>query len=82
MQGLGWIAAVIVGGLAGWAASTIMKADTGIFTNILLGIVGAIVANFIAGALGISFAPRAMSQGLAGLIGACLLIAGVRALRR
>ena len=82
MQGLGWIAAIIVGGLAGWAASTIMKADTGLFSNILLGIVGAIVANFVFGALGISFAPQAMSQGLAGLLGACLLIAVARAVRR
>ena len=41
MQGLGWLAAIIVGGLAGWIGSSIMKADTGIFMNIILGIVGA-----------------------------------------
>ena len=44
MQGLGWIAAIIVGGLAGWAASGLMKAETGLFTNIFLGIFGAVVS--------------------------------------
>ena len=33
--GIGWIAAIIVGGLAGWIASAVMKADTGIFLNII-----------------------------------------------
>ena len=35
MQGLGWLAAIIVGGLAGWIASSIMKADTGIILNVI-----------------------------------------------
>ena len=37
---VGWIAAIIIGGLAGWFASMFMKSDTGIFLNIVLGIVG------------------------------------------
>ncbi|MPT25167.1 MAG: GlsB/YeaQ/YmgE family stress response membrane protein, partial [Starkeya sp.] len=28
---IGWIAAIIIGGLAGWIASAIMKTGTGIF---------------------------------------------------
>ena len=47
MQGLGWLAAIIVGGLAGWIASSIMKADTGMILNIVLGIVGAVVGGWI-----------------------------------
>lgn len=82
MLGLGWITAIIIGGLAGWAASNVMKADTGILANILLGIAGAVIANVLFGLVGISFAPRLLSQGLAGLIGACILIAALRALRR
>ncbi|MBO6604392.1 MULTISPECIES: GlsB/YeaQ/YmgE family stress response membrane protein [Rhodophyticola] len=82
MQGLGWIAAIIVGGLAGWAASSIMKADTGLLLNIVLGIVGALVANFLLGLVGINASPTWISQGIVGLIGACLLIAGWRAIRR
>ena len=74
MQGLGWIAAIIVGGLAGWGASSLMRADTGLFTNIFLGIIGAVLANFLLGIVGISAAPTWIAQGIVGLIGACLVI--------
>jgi uncharacterized membrane protein YeaQ/YmgE (transglycosylase-associated protein family) len=43
---IGWIAAIIVGGLAGWLAEMIMKTGTGILVNIILGIVGAALANW------------------------------------
>ncbi|MBV0890261.1 GlsB/YeaQ/YmgE family stress response membrane protein [Paracoccus sp. Z118] len=83
MEGLGWLAAIIVGGLAGWIASSIMKADTGIFLNIILGIVGAVVANFLLGLFGVNFqAGSWLGQGIAGLIGAVILIWIVRAVRR
>lgn len=40
---------VVLGGLAGWLASVIMKTDSsqGMFTDILLGIAGAFVGGFI-----------------------------------
>ena len=78
--GVGWIAAIIIGGLAGWAASGIMKSDTGIFMNIILGIVGAAIASAIFGLLGVSFAGW-LGYLIAGLIGACILIWGARAVR-
>lgn len=75
MQGLGWIAAIIVGGLAGWIASNIMKADTGLFLNIILGILGAIVANALLSLFGVHFAAGSwLAQGAAGLVGAIILI--------
>src|SRR5688500_4602424 len=42
---VGWIAAIIIGGLAGWLAEMFMKSNQGALMNIILGIVGAIVAN-------------------------------------
>ncbi|MEJ6393427.1 GlsB/YeaQ/YmgE family stress response membrane protein [Gymnodinialimonas sp. 2305UL16-5] len=81
MQGLGIVAAIIVGGFAGWIASSIMKANTGLITNIILGIVGAIVGNFTLGLLGLATSPTWISQGVAGLIGACILIALIRLIR-
>ena len=58
LNGVGWIAAIIVGGLAGWLAEMVMKSNTGIFMNIIMGIVGAIVLNAIMQALNIqSIAP-------------------------
>jgi uncharacterized membrane protein YeaQ/YmgE (transglycosylase-associated protein family) len=49
----GWIVAIIVGGVAGWLASIVMRRDAqmGIFMNIIVGIVGALLGNVIAGAL-------------------------------
>jgi len=78
--GVGWIAAIIIGGLAGWIASSFMKSDTGIFMNIILGIVGAAIASFIFSLLGVSFGGW-MGYLVAGIVGACILIGGVRAVR-
>jgi uncharacterized membrane protein YeaQ/YmgE (transglycosylase-associated protein family) len=77
---VGWIAAIIIGGLAGWFASMFMKSDTGIFMNILLGIIGAAVASFLFGFLGIGFGGW-LGYLVAGFVGACILIWGARAVR-
>ena len=34
---VGWIAAIIVGGIAGWLAEQFMKSDMGLVMNIVLG---------------------------------------------
>ncbi|MEL6609544.1 MAG: GlsB/YeaQ/YmgE family stress response membrane protein [Pseudomonadota bacterium] len=80
-MGLGLIASIIVGGLAGWIASAIMKAKTGILVNILLGIAGAAVLNFLLGAFGIYAERSWIPQLIVGAAGASLLIWVVRKLR-
>ncbi len=77
-DGVGWLAAIIVGGIAGWLASRFMNAGSGIVLNIVLGIVGAIVASLLLGLLGISFGGW-LGYLIAGFIGACVLIALGRA---
>ncbi len=42
-NGVGWLGAIIIGGVAGWLAELFMKSDMGVFMNIILGIVGAVV---------------------------------------
>lgn len=79
--GIGWFAAIIIGGLAGWLAENFMKSDMGVFMNIILGIVGAIVANAILGLFGIVLGGW-IGYLIAGFIGACILIAVARAFRR
>ena len=81
VNGVGWIAAIIIGGLAGWLAETVMKSDMGIFMNIILGIVGAIVLNAILAALGVSLGAGWIAYLITGFIGACLLIFIFRAFR-
>jgi len=50
-----------------------MNSNTGIFMNVILGIVGAAVASFIFGFLGVSFGGW-LGYLIAGFIGACILI--------
>jgi uncharacterized membrane protein YeaQ/YmgE (transglycosylase-associated protein family) len=78
--GIGWIAAIIIGGLAGWIASNFMKSDTGIFLNIILGIIGASIASFLFGLVGVSFGGW-LGYLVAGFVGACILIWGGRLIR-
>ena len=83
VNGVGWIAAIIVGGLAGWLAEMVMKSNNGVFMNIILGIVGAVVLNAILQALNFSsFGVGWVAYLITGFIGACLLIAAGRMIRR
>jgi len=43
MEGVGWLGAIIIGGIAGWIAEKVTESRMGIFSNIILGIVGALV---------------------------------------
>jgi uncharacterized membrane protein YeaQ/YmgE (transglycosylase-associated protein family) len=51
--GVGFIMALIIGALAGWLAEKFTRSDHGLFTNIIMGIIGAVVGNFLARMLGI-----------------------------
>jgi uncharacterized membrane protein YeaQ/YmgE (transglycosylase-associated protein family) len=74
---VGWIAAIIIGGIAGWLAEQFMKSDIGLLMNIVLGIVGAAVASAILSFFGIALGGW-VGYLIAGFIGACLLIWIVR----
>ncbi|MBC2884922.1 GlsB/YeaQ/YmgE family stress response membrane protein [Ochrobactrum sp. CM-21-5] len=78
---IGWIAAIIVGGLAGWLAEMFMKSNQGVFMNIILGIIGAAVANALLGFFGVMLTGW-IGYLIAGFIGACILIAIGRMFRR
>jgi uncharacterized membrane protein YeaQ/YmgE (transglycosylase-associated protein family) len=75
--GVGWIAAIIIGGIAGWLAEQFMKSDMGMLMNIVLGIVGAAIASAILSWLGIALGGW-VGYLICGFIGACLLIWIVR----
>lgn len=55
MSGVGLIGAIIIGILAGWLAEKIMKRNHGLLTNLVVGLVGALLGAFVAGMLGINF---------------------------
>jgi uncharacterized membrane protein YeaQ/YmgE (transglycosylase-associated protein family) len=79
--GIGWVAAIIIGGVAGWLAEKFMSSNMGLLMNIILGVVGAIIANAILSGLGIVLAGW-LGYLIAGFVGACLLIAVGRVIRR
>jgi len=74
---MGLIIAIIVGGLAGWIGSNVMKADTGLLLNIVLGIVGASVASFLLSVIGFA-SSGFIANFIVAILGACLLIWGFR----
>jgi uncharacterized membrane protein YeaQ/YmgE (transglycosylase-associated protein family) len=80
MDGVGWIAAIIIGGIAGWLAEQFMKSDMGLLMNIVLGIVGAVIASALLSVFGIALGGW-LGYLICGFIGACLLIWIVRMVR-
>ena len=81
INGVGWLTAIIVGGLAGWIAEKVMRSNISLLGNIVLGIVGAIVANFLFGIVGVEIGVGWFRYLVAGFVGACVLIAAARAVR-
>lgn len=83
LNGVGWLAAIIVGGLAGWLAEKVMGSSMGVLMNILLGIIGAVVLNAILVAMNVGLLGTGwVAYLITGFIGACLLILIGRAVRR
>ncbi len=77
---LGWIIAIIVGGVAGWLASLVMNRDAsmGIMWNIIIGIVGALIGNaLLAPLLGFGGSIQEFDLGsfLIAVLGAIILLA-------
>lgn len=84
---MGWIIALIVGGIAGWLASIVMRrnATMGIFWNIVVGCIGSLIGNALSGPL---FGVRGSVQqfSLTGLliafVGAVVLLAILNLVQR
>jgi uncharacterized membrane protein YeaQ/YmgE (transglycosylase-associated protein family) len=74
---------LVVGALVGWLASMIMRTGGGILFDIIIGIAGALIAGFLfGGGASIINAPRNVASILYSLLGAIILLAIVKLLRR
>lgn len=82
MQGVGWFVAIVIGGIAGWLAGKLMDMRFGIFMNIILGIVGSVVANAILAQFHIAVAGGWLGYLVTGFIGASILLFLVKLVRR
>jgi uncharacterized membrane protein YeaQ/YmgE (transglycosylase-associated protein family) len=72
--GIGWIAAIFIGGIAGWLAEKITGSTMGLLANIILGMIGAGVAAWLFGLLGIRMQGGWLGYLISGFVGACFLI--------
>jgi uncharacterized membrane protein YeaQ/YmgE (transglycosylase-associated protein family) len=84
---MGILVWLIVGGVVGWLASIIMRTDAqqGILLNVIVGIVGALLAGFIVSPmLGVGTINEGISLAtfLVSLVGAVILLAIVNLFRR
>jgi len=50
-MGLGIIGWIVIGIVAGWLAEKVMGRSHGLITNLIVGIVGALLGGFVAGSL-------------------------------
>ena len=72
---------LIVGALVGWVAGMIMRSGGGILFDIVIGIVGALIAGFLFGG-SILNAPLSITAILYSLLGAIILLAIVKLVTR
>lgn len=79
---VGIIIWLVVGGVAGWLASVVMRTDgqQGLLLNVIVGIVGAVIANLIFG-VGINEAITVMTF-IYSVIGAIILLAILNLINR
>ncbi|MCB0166542.1 MAG: GlsB/YeaQ/YmgE family stress response membrane protein [Anaerolineae bacterium] len=81
---MGFIATIIVGLIAGWLASLIMKTGTGLIGDLIIGVVG----GFLGGLLSQLFLGVNLMSGInvtsiiTALVGAIVLLAIVKLIRR
>ncbi|WP_073974752.1 GlsB/YeaQ/YmgE family stress response membrane protein [Erythrobacter donghaensis] len=79
---------IIIGGILGWLASMVMRTDAqqGIFLNIIVGVVGALVAGFLLNPLigggNIMDGDFSISALIVSFLGALVLLAIVNLFRR
>jgi uncharacterized membrane protein YeaQ/YmgE (transglycosylase-associated protein family) len=81
---VGIIIWLIIGGICGWLASLIMRTDAqqGVILNIVVGVVGAVIANLLFNRESINGSPLDISSFLWSLLGAIVLLAIVNLIRR
>ena len=73
---MGLIIVLIVGALVGWVAGMIMKTGGGLIFDIIVGIVGALLAGFLfGGGASILNAPLNVASILYSMVGAVILLA-------
>jgi uncharacterized membrane protein YeaQ/YmgE (transglycosylase-associated protein family) len=80
---MGFLEWIIVGLIAGWLAGTVMKGGGyGILVDIILGILGGVLGGWLFGLLGIWPAGGIIGSIIVAFVGAVILVAITRVIKR
>ena len=81
---MNFIIYLVVGGIAGWLASLVMRTDgqQGIILNIVVGIIGGFIGGWLLPTVGLSLGGGIVGFLVTALIGAIVLLAIVNLFRR
>ena len=79
---MGFIFAIIIGGIAGVIADRLMSANNSLVLNVILGVTGAALLNFILGIIFGLWGGNILWQLITGVAGASILIWGFRELQK
>lgn len=82
---MGFIAFLVLGGIAGWLASILMKtnASQGLISNVVIGVIGAYLGSFLFSLIGgAGFGEFTLYSLLVAVVGAVVLIALLKAIRK
>ena len=79
-----WLIAIIVGGIAGWLGSIVMRRDAsmGIVLNVVVGIIGAVIGKLLLPLVGVSGEANWLAWFVAAIIGAIVLLGIVNLVQR
>ena len=79
---MGVISWIVIGLLAGWLAAKITDAPQGLFRNIAVGLVGAVLGGVLARQLGIQVVPSFWGELITAIVGAVILLVALQLIRR
>ncbi len=79
---MGFIFAIIMGGIAGVIADRLMNANNSLILNIVLGVAGAAILNFVLGIVFGLWGGNFLWQLITGIAGASALIWGFREMQK
>ncbi len=79
---MGFIFAIIIGGIAGVIADRLMNANNSLLLNVILGVAGAGILNFILGVILGLWGGNVLWQLITGIAGASGLIWGFREIQK
>lgn len=83
---MGLIILLVVGGIVGWLAGLVMRDSNGVILNVVVGIVGAVIAGFIItpliGGAPITSGVISIQSIIVSLLGAIVLLAIINLFRR